>query len=89
VAKTKQHPNRKKATVADKRSRPTKKDKVLRLLEQPKGATIPELMEATGWQGHSVRGFLAGTVKRKLGMALDSAPEEGRGRVYRITSSKR
>ena len=54
-------------------ARVTKHDRVLELLSQRNGATIPELMEATGWQQHSVRGFLAGTVKKKLGFTLMSS----------------
>lgn len=54
----------------------------LALLERAEGAMIAELQKATGWQPHSVRGFLAGTVKKKLGFEILSTKEE-RGRVYR------
>ena len=50
----------------------------------PAGASIQEMMQATGWQQHSVRGFLAGTVKRKLGFALTSLKPEDGVRRYRI-----
>lgn len=53
------------------------------LLERAEGATLAELQKATGWQPHSVRGFLAGTLKKKLRLAVTSAQEE-RGRVYRL-----
>lgn len=66
------------------KGRQTKQAICLALLERPTGATLAEMEKATGWQPHSVRGFLAGTVKKKLGRDLTSAREE-RGRVYRIT----
>ena len=58
------------------------------LLSQRDGATIPEMMEATGWQQHSVRGFLAGTVKKKLGFTLTSSKVEGELRRYRIDTKR-
>ncbi len=48
------------------------------------GATITELTAATGWLPHSVRGAISGVLKRKLGLAVESRVEPGRGRVYRI-----
>jgi hypothetical protein len=65
-------------------TRQTKQALCLALLERATGATLAEIEKVTGWQPHSVRGFLAGTIKRKLGRDLTSAMEE-RGRVYRIT----
>lgn len=54
------------------------------LLQRPQGATIGELMTATGWQAHSVRGAIAGAVKKRLGCAVESTKAEGGGRLYRI-----
>ena len=62
----------------------TKQERMLTLLSQPDGASIQEMMNATGWQWHSVRGFLAGTVKKKLGFALTSFKPEDGVRRYRI-----
>lgn len=70
-------------------SRTTKQELVLTLLRMPKGASAQELMTATGWQIHSVRGFLAGTVKKKLGFDLTSAKADGEERRYRVQLPKR
>jgi hypothetical protein len=56
---------------------------VVALLRRPHGASIEELTDATGWQAHSVRGAIAGAVKKKLGLVVASEKTE-RGRVYRI-----
>jgi Protein of unknown function (DUF3489) len=56
----------------------------LDLLWRAEGATVEELRQVTGWQAHSVRGFLAGAVKRKLGMAFTSEKADGQPRRYRI-----
>jgi hypothetical protein len=61
----------------------TKQDRILAMLRAPSGVTIDAMMHATGWQQHSVRGFLAGVVRKKLGFTLVSAATEG-GRLYRI-----
>jgi hypothetical protein len=55
------------------------------MLQSPTGATIAAMMKATGWQQHSVRGFLAGVVRRRLELKLGSKKVEG-NRVYQITS---
>ncbi len=62
----------------------TKQALLIDLLKRKKGATIDELVEATGWQAHSVRGAISGALKKKLGLTVTSEPIEKRGRVYRI-----
>lgn len=54
------------------------------MLRQPKGATLAEIFEATGWQSHTVRGAMAGALKKKLGLTVTSEKDDVRGRVYRI-----
>lgn len=66
----------------------TKHGRILSLLSQRDGATIPDLMEATGWQQHSLRGVLAATVKKKLGLNLTSTKADGELRRYRIIKRK-
>ena len=90
----------KKATAAHKRAnKPTgakpakttegaregsKTAKVLDLLKRPKGATLKELMKATGWQAHSVRGFLSGAVGKKLGLTVASTKGDDGERTYSV-----
>lgn len=65
----------------------TKQQVCLNLLNRPEGATVQELQAATGWQQHSVRGFLAGAVKKKLGLMLLSEKPDAGPRRYRIANA--
>jgi Protein of unknown function (DUF3489) len=65
----------------------TKRTRIVAMLRSPGGATIAAIMLATEWQQHSVRGFLAGVVRKKLGLNLISEVTD-KGRVYRIKDSK-
>ncbi len=62
----------------------TKQALLIDLLKRKTGATIDEIVEATGWQAHSVRGAISGALKKKLGLTVTSEPVEKRARVYRI-----
>src|SRR5215813_2020099 len=62
---------------------PSKQDEVIAMLRRPEGATVDEVVNATGWQRHTVRGVFSGTLRKKLGLTIASA-NEARGRVYRI-----
>jgi len=57
---------------------------VLALMERTKGATLAEIMDATGWQAHSVRGFISGTVTKKMGRQVTSARRDDGQRVYTV-----
>ena len=87
---------KKKATPAKKAPKAAKKAagardgsktaKVLELLKRPGGVTSKELMKATGWQPHSVRGFLSGTVAKKMGLSVTSTKGEDGERSYSVKS---
>jgi len=90
VRKTAKPASRKRSAPAS--SRPaagtdTKHARIIAMLRKPAGATIASIMTATGWQQHSVRGFLAGVVRKKLRLNLVS-DQTDKGRVYRIKDAK-
>jgi Protein of unknown function (DUF3489) len=79
-----------KAPAAPKKAKPEKSGAregsksaiVVGLIQRAKGATLAEIMEATGWQAHSVRGFISGTLGKKMGLKVESSKREDGTRVY-------
>jgi hypothetical protein len=62
----------------------SKQSQLIAMLKQPDGATIAEVVETLAWQPHTVRGAIAGALKKKLGLKVESDKVDDRGRVYRI-----
>lgn len=77
----------KTVTKAKKAKPGPKSAQILNLLQRQTGASIAELMMVTGWQAHSVRGFISGTLKRKQGLVVTSTVAEGQDRRYVIVSA--
>ncbi|WP_149139634.1 DUF3489 domain-containing protein [Gemmobacter caeruleus] len=64
----------------------TKQAQIIAMLQRPDGATVAEMVEATGWLAHTVRGCISGALKKKLGLPIAAEKVEGRGTVYRLPS---
>jgi hypothetical protein len=62
----------------------SKQARLIAMLRRPEGASIPEIAETFGWANHTVRGAIAGALKKKLGLDVSSEKDDARGRVYRI-----
>ena len=77
-------PKKAKRVAAPISRKGSKTAKVLDLLKRPGGATLKDLIKATGWQPHSVRGFLSGTIGKKMGLSVVSIKDEGGERTYSV-----
>jgi hypothetical protein len=64
----------------------SKTAKIIELLKRPGGVTLKEIMKATGWQAHSVRGFISGTLRKKLRLRIDSFKRDDTERSYRVSA---
>lgn len=73
-------------TAPVQRRKGTKQETLIEMLRAEGGATIDEIVEATGWQAHTVRGAMSGALKKKLGLTITSEKIEGRGRVYKLNN---
>ena len=62
----------------------SKKAQVLDLLRRPNGASLDEIMTETGWQAHTVRGFISHAITKKMGLAVESLRGEDKVRTYRV-----
>jgi len=74
-----------KAAAGTKRAE-SKQARLIEMLKRARGASIAEIVEAFGWQPHTVRGAIAGALKKKLGLDVTSEKVDGRGRVYRLAA---
>src|SRR5262245_38281264 len=86
-SRRKSRPGTKQARPLPKADPDSKQSRVIAMLRSPSGATIAAMMKATDWQQHSVRGFLAGVVRKRLNLRLDSTKIDGT-RIYRITTAR-
>jgi len=75
----------KSAKAKSAKPKDTKKELVLGLLRRKEGVTIAEIVKATGWQNHSIRGFISGTLNKKMGLKVESEKTDAGDRTYRIT----
>ena len=75
-----------KSTSKNKKPNATKLDQIVTRLNRNNGVSIPELVKTTGWQAHSIRGFMSGALKKR-GLVVLSTKQEGRDRRYRLTES--
>jgi Protein of unknown function (DUF3489) len=81
----KKAPKRRPRAKAATAGQGSKSAHVIALLEKSRGATLAELMKATDWQAHSVRGFLSGTLRKKMGLKIESTKRGDGERVYSIS----
>lgn len=72
--------------LATQRRKGGKQAMLIEMLKTPEGVTIQQIVEATGWQPHTVRGAISGALKKKLGLEVTSEKVEGRGRVYTLAT---
>ena len=87
ISKVQSRAGAEKKSITSEPRAESKQEKVLGLLRRAEGTTIAAIMKTTNWQQHSVRGFLAGMVRKKLGLTLESKKIDGE-RIYRIVAAR-
>ena len=85
-AKSSKKAGKGKAAKATRPRAESKGAKILAMISRPKGATLTEIMKATDWQAHSVRGFISGALGKKMGLKVESVRREDGERVYTLVS---
>jgi hypothetical protein len=86
MAQVRKAPKTPKTPAAPKNPRTvTKQAKLITMLEAPDGASIAEIVAATDWQAHTIRGVISGVLKKKLGLDVISEKDGERGRIYKIS----
>ena len=93
--KAKSRPQAEPLQVPDDTAKPvairagTKQAQIIAMLQRPEGATVAEMVDATGWLAHTVRGCISGALKKKLGLPIAAEKVEGRGTVYLLDAGAR
>ncbi len=77
----------KKTSAQKLRKSPTKSEKIVKLLRRPCGASIVDLQKATGWQAHSVRGFISGSVRKRMNLRVTAEKRNGADLCYNIVEN--
>ena len=87
VVAIREHAAKAAASKSPTRREGTKQAMLIALLQRPEGASIAEIVAATGWMGHSARGAISGVLKKKLALPVTSGKVDGRGTVYKLETA--
>ena len=87
VVAIREHAAKAAASKSPTRREGTKQAMLIALLQRPEGASIAEIVAATGWMGHTARGAISGVLKKKLALPVTSGKVDGRGTVYKLETA--